>query len=206
MKMAPDHYVTVPGFFPDPVNHYRMKTLRTRQDKSGPQSEFFKFLDYMISLSADGEAEASSMLDGRLLIAGYDASFMERKETIEALKEFIRAKERYPVSPVCAIISESDGAEALGELSRRTGKVDILIRSKKIEKGYLIYPQTGSSYWDSTRSTYYPPEVNEGVIYRIAKKDSIIIPTILKGNVFSHMNFLEHEKRLREGVMEPAFA
>ena len=97
----------------------------------------------------------------QLLIEGYDAPFMRRDSTVEALRRLVSPPRTVHIS---AIMPE--GLETVLDELKTSGLVSLTRTPEEQKRGYMVFDGWGFSEWDSTKSTPYEPERNTGVIYR----------------------------------------
>jgi hypothetical protein len=98
----------------------------------------------------------------QLIFWGYDSPFMEREETIKAIKRAnMKRVAIYGVFP--------EGIETELDKIKNDGMVEIIKVSSKIKSlkaGYTLFDMWGFSIWDSRKLTDYVPEKTKGVYFR----------------------------------------
>ncbi len=113
------------------------------------QEEYFKF-----------ERKLIGLVNHRILIYHYDAPFMDRRDTIQAL---IDASKRVKIS---AIIPASRKLTSLEKVTEGLGNIEVVRTDEELNYGWIVYGKIGVSMWNSQRKTNYLPETDKGVILR----------------------------------------
>ncbi len=166
---------TTPSIF-NPIEYFIEKRRQVLMDNWKTQDEFFRFQLDAINLSQ------------YLKIAGYDAPFMEQKETLNALQE------RFDQNPdfyIKGIVFKENKISTLEELSRRNpSRVELFEVSSERKEGYIIFGGYGATVWDSTKLTKHPVERRQGVIRRKFSNHYLSIASSFHDNNFEKIRIV----------------
>ena len=142
----------------------------------------------------------------QILIEGYDAPFMDRELTVDALQRAIdRSVDIY------AIVT--DGLDTvLQELTDKHESVKMIKTPEPLVKGYISFDNHGLDFWDSEKPTDYAPErsdphharwpVERSDVYQRTPYEAIEEDRELPHNITFQRIFKETAEKLTDGQFQ----
>lgn len=166
-------YVIAPSFFKHPVLNIKANNVLSKQNESLRQEDYFKMLTHSIYITKG---------TGPLLFLGIDEVFMQRYETLVAIKNTLDDRGYFPnvehritpefsLSGIHCIVGPETDTSFFGDLRE---KITITRTNYDTSLGLIVFGANATSFWDKTRLTYNPDEVKNGVIFR----DFVLSPEI----------------------------
>lgn len=166
------------------VENNKKKKAEKRSMESIPQNQYFANLIQWINSARR-----------KILIGGYDAPFMNNPETIEALTKVAKGYDDRNQVEISAIFPDSEIHPAYKKLAEETVFFNILTTPDIIPDGVIVIDNWAATLWNSKKPTTYLPEVEKGVIARLAMDEDIVAN---KGTRI----FYDLEKRVRQKQMQ----